>query len=39
MCFDETEYPWDDRLALCAAISETLDVPGPRMPRLPTSKH
>ncbi len=37
MCFKETEYPWDDRLALRAAISEALGIPGPSMPRLPTS--
>lgn len=37
MCFGETEYPWDDRLALRAALCELLDLPGPAMPRLPTS--
>ncbi len=37
MCFGETEYPWDDRLALRAALSDLLDLPGPAMPRLPTS--
>lgn len=36
MCFGETEYPWDDRVALRAALSELLRVPGPRMPSLPT---
>lgn len=36
MCFGETEYPWDDRLALRAALSEHLGVPGPVMPYLPT---
>jgi UDP-N-acetylmuramoyl-L-alanyl-D-glutamate--2,6-diaminopimelate ligase len=36
MCFGEVEYPWDDRLALRAAIAERLDLPGPRMPSLPT---
>lgn len=38
MCFGETEYPWDDRIAMMAALSEFLHVPGPRMPILPTSK-
>lgn len=37
MCFGETEYPWDDRTALRAALAELLGVPGPAMPRLPTS--
>ncbi len=37
MCFGETEYPWDDRVALRAALAELLGVPGPQMPRLPTS--
>jgi len=37
MCFGEIEHPWDDRLALRAAIAERMGVPGPAMPRLPTS--
>jgi UDP-N-acetylmuramoyl-L-alanyl-D-glutamate--2,6-diaminopimelate ligase len=37
MCFGVTEYPWDDRIALRAALSELLGIPGPAMPRLPTS--
>ncbi len=37
MCFGETEYPWDDRTALRAALSELLALPGPAMPRLPTA--
>lgn len=37
MCFGETEYPWDDRVALRAALSERLGVTGPTMPYLPTS--
>jgi UDP-N-acetylmuramoyl-L-alanyl-D-glutamate--2,6-diaminopimelate ligase len=37
MCFGEVEYPWDDRTALRAALAEWLGVPGPQMPRLPTS--
>jgi UDP-N-acetylmuramoyl-L-alanyl-D-glutamate--2,6-diaminopimelate ligase len=36
MCFGETEYPWDDRLALRAALAELLGVEGPPMPYLPT---
>jgi len=36
MCFGETEYPWDDRLAVRAALSEVLGIPGPLMPYLPT---
>ncbi len=38
MCFGETEYPWDDRTALRAALAEHLGVPGPAMPHLPTSE-
>ncbi len=37
MCFGETEYPWDDRVAMRAALSQLLGLPGPVMPRLPTS--
>ncbi|RMF42080.1 MAG: UDP-N-acetylmuramoyl-L-alanyl-D-glutamate--2,6-diaminopimelate ligase [Anaerolineae bacterium] len=36
MCFGETEYPWDDRTALRAALSEHLGLDGPAMPFLPT---
>jgi UDP-N-acetylmuramoyl-L-alanyl-D-glutamate--2,6-diaminopimelate ligase len=36
MCFGEIEYPWDDRTALRAAISEQLGISGPEMPYLPT---
>ena len=36
MCFGTTEYAWDDRQALGAALAELLKVPGPRMPHLPT---
>ena len=36
MCFGEVEYPWDDRQALRAALSEHLNQPGPEMPYLPT---
>jgi len=37
MCFGTTEYPWDDRLAMRAALAERLASPGPAMPKLPTS--
>ncbi|HEY44981.1 MAG TPA: UDP-N-acetylmuramoyl-L-alanyl-D-glutamate--2,6-diaminopimelate ligase [Anaerolineae bacterium] len=37
MCFGEIEYPWDDRVALWAALAEYLGVDGPPMPHLPTS--
>jgi UDP-N-acetylmuramoyl-L-alanyl-D-glutamate--2,6-diaminopimelate ligase len=37
MCFGTTEYPWDDRVAVRAALAELLDLPGPKMPSLPTS--
>jgi UDP-N-acetylmuramoyl-L-alanyl-D-glutamate--2,6-diaminopimelate ligase len=38
MCFGDTEYPWDDRIAMKAAIAEFLNIDGPRMPFLPTQK-
>lgn len=37
MCFGDVEFPWDDRVALRAALAEHLGVPGPEMPKLPTS--
>ena len=37
MCFGEKEYPWDERIAMRAALAEHLSVPGPEMPELPTS--
>ncbi|MBE9479536.1 MAG: UDP-N-acetylmuramoyl-L-alanyl-D-glutamate--2,6-diaminopimelate ligase [Chloroflexi bacterium] len=37
MCFGEIEYPWDDRVAMRAALSGLLGVDGPQMPPLPTS--
>jgi UDP-N-acetylmuramoyl-L-alanyl-D-glutamate--2,6-diaminopimelate ligase len=37
MCFVTTEYPWDDRIAIRAALAELLGIPGPDMPILPTS--
>jgi UDP-N-acetylmuramoyl-L-alanyl-D-glutamate--2,6-diaminopimelate ligase len=38
MCFGEIEYPWDDRIAMRAALAEHLDIPEPEMPYLPTQK-
>lgn len=38
MCFGDIEYPWDDRTAMKAALSELLKIGGPEMPNLPTSK-
>jgi UDP-N-acetylmuramoyl-L-alanyl-D-glutamate--2,6-diaminopimelate ligase len=38
MCFGATEYPWDDRTAMRAALAELLGVPGPEMPKLPTTQ-
>ena len=37
MCFGETEYPWDERVAMRAALAEHLGVSGPTMLELPTS--
>jgi len=37
MCFGQTEYLWDDRTAMRAALSEFLSVDGPEMPYLPSS--
>ena len=36
MAFGTTEYAWDDRTALRAALAERMGVPGPAMPYLPT---
>jgi UDP-N-acetylmuramoyl-L-alanyl-D-glutamate--2,6-diaminopimelate ligase len=36
MCFGKIEYPWDDRIAMRAALAEHLGVDGPKMPYLPT---
>lgn len=36
MCFGETEYPWDDRVAMRAALAERLGISGYVMPYLPT---
>jgi UDP-N-acetylmuramoyl-L-alanyl-D-glutamate--2,6-diaminopimelate ligase len=38
MCFGENEYPWDDRVAMQAALAESLGVAGTQMPYLPTQK-
>jgi len=36
MCFEEKEYPWDDRTAMLSALGEYLEMDGPDMPYLPT---
>jgi UDP-N-acetylmuramoyl-L-alanyl-D-glutamate--2,6-diaminopimelate ligase len=36
MCFGRIEYPWDDRVAMRAALSELSGASGPEMPYLPT---
>jgi UDP-N-acetylmuramoyl-L-alanyl-D-glutamate--2,6-diaminopimelate ligase len=36
MCFGDIEYPWDDRIAMKASLSELLGIEGPQMPYLPT---
>jgi UDP-N-acetylmuramoyl-L-alanyl-D-glutamate--2,6-diaminopimelate ligase len=38
MCFGETEYLWDDRTAMRAALAEFMGVKGPDMPYLPTQE-
>jgi len=38
MCFGETEYPWDDRIAMRAALARLLGQTGPQMPYLPTQE-
>jgi UDP-N-acetylmuramoyl-L-alanyl-D-glutamate--2,6-diaminopimelate ligase len=38
MCFGETEYPWDDRTAMRAALARLLGHTGPQMPYLPTQE-
>jgi len=37
MCFGITEYLWDDRIAMRAALAKYLKVDGPAMPYLPSS--
>ena len=39
MCFGEVEYPWDDRIALRAALAGLLGRDGPSMPYLPTQEN
>jgi UDP-N-acetylmuramoyl-L-alanyl-D-glutamate--2,6-diaminopimelate ligase len=36
MCFGAIEYPWDDRVAMRAALSELFGIEGPQMSYLPT---
>ncbi len=36
MCFGKTEYLWDDRTAMRAALADLLHVQGPAMPYLPS---
>ena len=36
MAFGDQEFPWDDRVAMRAALAEHLGIPGPLMPYLPT---
>jgi UDP-N-acetylmuramoyl-L-alanyl-D-glutamate--2,6-diaminopimelate ligase len=36
MCFGRVEHPWDDRIAMRAALAEYLGLEGPQMPYLPT---
>ncbi len=39
MCFESTEYPWDDRVAMRAALAELLGLSSSEtMPQLPTSQ-
>lgn len=38
MCFGTIEYPWDDRVAVRAALAKRLGLSGYEMPKLPTSK-
>lgn len=37
MCFGDIEYPWDDRLAMRAAVARQLGQPEPIVPELPTA--
>ncbi|MDO9303549.1 MAG: UDP-N-acetylmuramyl-tripeptide synthetase, partial [Anaerolineales bacterium] len=36
MCFGKTEYLWDDRIAMRAALAEFLGIEGEKMPYLPS---
>jgi UDP-N-acetylmuramoyl-L-alanyl-D-glutamate--2,6-diaminopimelate ligase len=38
MCFGTTEYPWDDRTAMRAALAEKMKLQGPQIPWLPTQE-
>lgn len=38
MNFEGIEYPWDDRIAMLAALSEQLGKEGPEMPYLPSQQ-
>jgi UDP-N-acetylmuramoyl-L-alanyl-D-glutamate--2,6-diaminopimelate ligase len=38
MCFGKTEYLWDDRTAMKAALAEFLGTDGPQMPYLPSQE-
>jgi UDP-N-acetylmuramoyl-L-alanyl-D-glutamate--2,6-diaminopimelate ligase len=38
MCFGKIEYPWDDRVAMRAALAQLLGVDGEKIPYLPTSQ-
>lgn len=37
MCFGETEFPWDDRVAMRSAMTELMNLPLIEMPYLPTA--
>jgi UDP-N-acetylmuramoyl-L-alanyl-D-glutamate--2,6-diaminopimelate ligase len=37
MCFGDREYPWDDRQAMRAVLTERMGADGPALPTLPTS--
>lgn len=36
MCFGETEFSWDDRIAVRASLAKLLRIPGPELQYLPT---
>jgi UDP-N-acetylmuramoyl-L-alanyl-D-glutamate--2,6-diaminopimelate ligase len=38
MCFGETEFLWDDRIAMKAALADFLGIKGENMPYLPTQE-
>jgi len=38
MCFGTTEYAWDDRIALRAAVEEIMGLKETEMPVLPTAE-